>query len=154
MAARAALLVIDMQNDFCQPGGAMSVGGAMACVPRVVRAVELARSKGVPVVWIVREHDALGAKPPCGIPPPSVPERSSSPFPLFYFRLRVLTARRVGVDVEKFRAPLYAEGRGACVPGTHGVQLVDGLSVREGEFRVVKKRFSGFFGTNLDALLR
>lgn len=41
-----------------------------------------------------------------------------------------------------------------CVEGTPGAALADGLRVRPGDLTVVKRRYSGFFGTDLDQLLR
>ena len=48
------------QNDFCLPGAVLCVKGAMGCVPKVIEAVEVARSRGVPVIWVIREHDTSG----------------------------------------------------------------------------------------------
>lgn len=59
-----------------------------------------------------------------------------------------------GVDVEWFRQHLYTNGAGSTLPGSDGVKLVDGLDVRHGEHVIVKKRFSGFFHTHLDLVLR
>jgi hypothetical protein len=55
-----ALLVIDMQRDFCDEGSPLCVAGAMDCLPQVEDAVRHARSRNIPVVWIVREHHATG----------------------------------------------------------------------------------------------
>ncbi|CAA7057979.1 unnamed protein product [Microthlaspi erraticum] len=55
-----ALLVIDMQNDFIEEGSVTQVKGGKAIVPNVVRVVELARQRGVLVIWVVREHDPQG----------------------------------------------------------------------------------------------
>mmetsp|Transcript_22842 Transcript_22842/g.63420 ORF Transcript_22842/g.63420 Transcript_22842/m.63420 type:complete len:86 (+) Transcript_22842:151-408(+) len=60
MSQRTALLVVDMQNDFCLPTATLSVDGAMSCLPHVIQAVQNARELGVTVVWVVREHDAQG----------------------------------------------------------------------------------------------
>ncbi|XP_027168239.1 probable inactive nicotinamidase At3g16190 isoform X1 [Coffea eugenioides] len=57
---KTALLVIDMQNDFILPGGPMLVKGGQAIVPNVIKAVEVARGRGIPIIWVVREHDPLG----------------------------------------------------------------------------------------------
>ena len=59
---RAALLCIDMQNDFCLPEATLCVKGAMGCLPHVIEAVDAARRNGVPVVWVVREHHYLGER--------------------------------------------------------------------------------------------
>ena len=61
-----ALIVIDVQNDFCLPDAVLCVKGAMRCIPNVVAAVDAARSHGVPVVWVVREHDPSGEPKPGG----------------------------------------------------------------------------------------
>ncbi|MCR4297376.1 MAG: isochorismatase family protein [Gallionella sp.] len=41
-----------------------------------------------------------------------------------------------------------------AVPGTKGVEIIDALSPMTGEYRVVKPRFSAFFGTELELILR
>ncbi len=55
-----ALLVIDMQRDFCEEGAPLCVAGAMDCLPRVEEAVRHARHLNIPVIWIVREHHPSG----------------------------------------------------------------------------------------------
>ncbi len=57
---KAALLVIDMQRDFCIPGSPLFVAGAPAIQGAVVGAVEAARAQGLPVIWVVREHHVTG----------------------------------------------------------------------------------------------
>lgn len=59
-ASSEALLVVDTQFDFCDPRGSCFVAGAPACIPRVARAVEAARRRGVAVLWVVRAHDPSG----------------------------------------------------------------------------------------------
>ena len=68
---RAALLVVDVQNDFC-PGGSLGVPDGDAIVPRTNRTVALFRRRGLPVVftrdWHPRETKHFkeygGAWPP------------------------------------------------------------------------------------------
>ncbi|KAL4445816.1 hypothetical protein ABPG77_009015 [Micractinium sp. CCAP 211/92] len=57
---KQALLVVDMQNDFCLPDAVLCVKGAMGCLPNVIDAVDVARARGIPVVWVIREHDPEG----------------------------------------------------------------------------------------------
>lgn len=57
---RSALLVVDMQNDFCLPSAPLFVPGAPAVIAAVIAAVDAARARGVPVVWVVREHHVSG----------------------------------------------------------------------------------------------
>jgi nicotinamidase/pyrazinamidase len=47
---RAALLVVDIQNDFC-PGGALGVPEGDAIIPRVNRAIGLFGRRGMPVIF-------------------------------------------------------------------------------------------------------
>jgi nicotinamidase-related amidase len=55
--ASTALLVIDMQNDFVESGGALSVPDAAATVPVIARLAERARAAGVPVIYSQDTHD-------------------------------------------------------------------------------------------------
>ncbi|XP_021732021.1 probable inactive nicotinamidase At3g16190 [Chenopodium quinoa] len=114
---KTALLVIDMQKDFVLPGAPLLVDGAAAILPNVIKAVEVARERGMLVVWIVREHDALGR------------------------------------DVELFRRHLYSEKGGPTVKGHEGAELVEGLEIHKGDYKLIKTRMSGFFATNLHSFL-
>ncbi|BBG98968.1 Isochorismatase family protein [Prunus dulcis] len=112
-----ALLVIDMQHDFVDVDGPTLVGGGKAIVPNVIKAVQIARQRGMLVV--VREHDPLGR------------------------------------DVELFRRHLYPAGKvGPTVKGQFGAELVHGLVIQEGDYKLVKTRFSAFFATHLDSFLK
>lgn len=57
-------------------------------------------------------------------------------------------------DVERFRSAPFHEGRGFCIEGSWGMQPIDRLYPQTGEPVVLKRRFSGFMGTELDLLLR
>ncbi|KAL9262245.1 putative inactive nicotinamidase [Drosera capensis] len=57
---KTALLVIDMQKDFVLPGAVLQVKGGEAIVPNVIKAVDVARRRGMLIVWVVREHDPYG----------------------------------------------------------------------------------------------
>jgi len=79
---------------------------------------------------------------------------------LDYFRIKELPVVHVvrvhrpdGADVELFRKRLF-EDRPFLVRGTEGAQVVEELAPAEGEYVVEKQRFSAFFQTNLDMLLR
>lgn len=114
------MLVIDMQKEFVDP--AMSspafLAGGEKIIPAVAEAVELARKRGIFVVWVVREHDPDGR------------------------------------DVELFRRHLYSGGKGPAMKGSKGAEMADGLVVKEEDYKVVKTRFSSFFATNLDSVLK
>lgn len=61
--AHSAVLVIDMQNDFCDEKGYVEtvvgkdVGACRAVVPEIMALVGAAREKGVPVYWIKANYD-------------------------------------------------------------------------------------------------
>ncbi|XP_021736893.1 probable inactive nicotinamidase At3g16190 [Chenopodium quinoa] len=57
---KTALIVIGMQKDFAIPGAPFLIDGAPAILPNVKKAVEVARERGILVVWAQREHDASG----------------------------------------------------------------------------------------------
>lgn len=124
--SRTALLVVDVQNDYCSPGGALDREGGdiamtRAVVPNVSALVEAARRYGVKVVWLQQTWLPGGA--------------SDSPAWIYM-------KRRNGIRAER------------CVEGTWGQQFVAGLEPRAGEPIVKKHRSSGFVGTNLDLILR
>ena len=50
MGQRAALLVVDVQNDFC-PGGALGVPGGDAIIPRTNRTIALFQRRSLPVIF-------------------------------------------------------------------------------------------------------
>ncbi|KAL5176407.1 putative inactive nicotinamidase [Glycine soja] len=104
---RTALLVIDMQKDFIEDGRPMLVKGGKYIVPNVIKAVDVARQRGILIVWVVREHDPLGT------------------------------------DVELFRRHHYAAGKvGPTSKGSEGAELVDGLVIKEGDYKLEKTRLS------------
>ncbi len=53
----------------------------------------------------------------------------------------------------RYLHPLTAAGK-AMREGTQGVELFPAVDAREGDFYVAKRRFSAFFATELDVLLR
>ena len=62
--------------------------------------------------------------------------------------------RSDGSDIERFRYKDFIEGNKYAVPGTVGCEVVNELKPVEGEYRIVKNRFSGFMNTELDFILR
>jgi nicotinamidase-related amidase len=57
-----------------------------------------------------------------------------------------------GSDVDRSRRDLFAAR--PFLVDSPGADLVDGLRVEPGDYEIVKRRWSAFFGTDLDALLR
>lgn len=61
-AGRTALVVIDMQSTFCEPGGPAEVPGSRAIVPQINALTRQLRPLGVPIVWILHANSHLGNK--------------------------------------------------------------------------------------------
>ncbi|KAM7471753.1 hypothetical protein LguiA_009936 [Lonicera macranthoides] len=60
-----------------------------------------------------------------------------------------------GRDVELFRRHLYKDGKPKPISkGSAGAELVDGLVIREKDYKLVKTRFSAFFATHLHSFLQ
>jgi nicotinamidase-related amidase len=62
--------------------------------------------------------------------------------------------RADGSDIEISRRDAFMTGPKYVVPGSHGAQIVDELRPAEDEYVIIKPRFSAFFGTELDLILR
>ncbi len=59
-----------------------------------------------------------------------------------------------GVDAELFRRHFFEEGKPFCIAGTKGAEIPDEIAPQPGDIKVTKQRFSAFFGTDLDLILR
>jgi len=53
---RTALIVVDVQNDFADPAGSLSVAGAAEIIPRINDDIGLARAAGATVVYTQDWH--------------------------------------------------------------------------------------------------
>ncbi|MFH1103728.1 MAG: isochorismatase family cysteine hydrolase [Actinomycetota bacterium] len=124
--ARSALLVIDMQNDFCHPDGAFAKRGldismAQEIIPTLQRLMAAAREAHVPVA-IVR-----------------VVRGQYTGWPA----LDRLSRHNFGPDF----VPVFVEG-------TWGAELLEGFEPKPGDIALDKNRYGAFTGTNLDLILR
>lgn len=130
---RAGLVIVDVQNDFCDDRGYLGRLGApmgliQAMAPRLKRLLAAARQRGVPVIHVISHHDEEYASP-------------------------VVTEQKLrhGLPMELDGRPL--RDAPYCLKGTWGADLY-AIDARPGEEIVVKHRYSGFHGTNLDLVLR
>jgi biuret amidohydrolase len=57
-AVPTAVLVVDMQRDFLEPGAPAETIGGLALVPRINRVTRAARLAGVPVIFTHERHRA------------------------------------------------------------------------------------------------
>jgi ureidoacrylate peracid hydrolase len=123
--AHTALLVIDMQNDFCAKGGyidktsKLDVAGCEKVADAINVAVDAARAAGVRIVWIRANYE---------------PQYLAAP----------VKARHVVRGIEK---------EICCAGETWGYDFF-GVKPRDGEHFVEKHRYDAFHGTALDDILR
>jgi nicotinamidase-related amidase len=132
-ARHAAIVVVDMQNDFCKPGWAfdrLDIDLSMypSMIPRLIRLLEVARSVSVPVIYLQMTV---------------LPGRSSDSPAQLRFNMRLhMASHHVSEPL------LYT------VEGTPGQEIIPELVPQPGDLVVRKYRSSGFWGTHLDMLLR
>jgi nicotinamidase-related amidase len=127
----AALVVVDMQKDFCTPGGAFDRLGVdismyPPMVPRLSRLLDGARAAGVLVIYV--QMTVLPGR------------RSESPAQIRFNRRLHLAST--------------GEPLGYTEDGSVGQEIIAELAPAEGDVMVKKYRSSAFWGTNLDMLLR
>ncbi len=126
----SAVLIVDVQNDFCAEGGAMHSEGrdlslVQAMVPRLVRLVDAARAARVPCIWIRNVYNSQ---------------------PNWYLSevwLEQAMRRRKGLYVE----------RPVCESGAWNGDFYQ-VRPRPAEVIVTKHRYGAFEGTDLDLILR
>jgi ureidoacrylate peracid hydrolase len=136
---KTAVIVVDMQNDFGSKGGMLDragidVSGVQQAVAPTARALAAARKAGVPIVYLKMGYHAdlsdLGTE--------------GSPNRTGHQHLHV---------GESVPAPNGEQSR-ILVRDTWNTQIVDGLKPQPGDVAIYKTRFSGFYNTDLDAILK
>lgn len=133
---RTALIVVDMQNAFASPGGMLDLAGidvkpARDVIANARMVCEAARGSGVPVIYLT-----------IGYPPDmSTAGGPDSPNP----------EKELALNLMRERPELLGQ---LLTFGTWDFQIIDELKPEDGETVIVKSRYSGFAGTNLDAVLR
>ena len=137
----SALVVVDMQNDFCHPQGwfgqkGVSMRATRKPIPMLQKLLPLWRAAGGRVVWL-----NWGVRP----------DRLNLPASVLFKAKVDAQGQLTGVG--------YAEtspvDRGpSLVPGHWGAQVVDELPVAATDITVFKHRLSGFHDNELDSLLR
>src|SRR2546421_1320213 len=133
---QTAVLLVDMQNAFASKGGMLDlagidVAGARAAIANARRLIDAARDAGIPVIYLVM-----------GYPPDqSTAGGDDSPNPQKELALCLMRER--------------PELRGTLLTfGTWDFHIVDELAPLPGDTVIVKSRYSGFHGTDLDSVLR
>ncbi|WMS44550.1 cysteine hydrolase [Acuticoccus sp. MNP-M23] len=137
---RTAIVVIDMQNDFCAPGGwvdhhlGVDVSPGRAPIEPLLAMLPNLRAAGVPVIWVnwgVRADMA-------NLPPNQI-------------HLYKNDGGEGGIAEP---LPGKPGGEKVLAQGTWNADVVDELAPEAGDLRVDKHRISGFWDTPLDSILR
>jgi nicotinamidase-related amidase len=136
-AGRTAVVVIDMQNDFCAKGGwldhiGVDVTPARRPIDPLRALLPALRRAGMPVVWV-----NWGNRPDRLNLSPSV--------------LHVYKPSGQGVGLGD---PLPGNGAHVLERGSWAAAVVDELTPAGEDVRVDKYRMSGFWDTELDSILR
>src|SRR5512135_3304995 len=59
--SKMAMVVVDMQNVFCEPGGALEIPASRDTADNINRLAAACRKGGIPVIWIRSYHPTGGA---------------------------------------------------------------------------------------------
>ena len=137
--SKTALLVIDMQNDFGTKGGMFDRAGLdismiQATVRPTSKVLGAVRNTGIPIVYL-----KMGFKP-------DLSDLGTADSPNRTRHLRFGVGQRIS-------APDGTEGR-ILIRGTWNTDIVSELKPKTEDRIVYKHRFSGFFETELDDVLR
>ncbi len=135
--AKAAILVIDMQNDFCHPDGwlahiGVDVTPARQPIEPLKALLPELRAANVPIIWVNwgNRPDLLNISPAA---------------------LHVYNPTGVGVGLGD---PLPKNGAKVLMAGSWAAAVVDELEQKPEDIRIDKYRMSGFWDTPLDSILR
>lgn len=135
--AKAAMLVVDMQNDFCHPEGwlahiGVDVTPARTPIELLQALLPELRAAGVPIIWL-----NWGNRP----------DLLNISAGLRHVYNPTGDGVGLGDPLPKRNAPVLTAGSWAAA-------VVDELVQEEGDIRVDKYRMSGFWDTPLDSILR
>ena len=135
-AKDTAVVVIDMQNAYASPGGYLDlagfdISGAERVIERSRRVLETARRARMPVIFFQNGWDA------------DYVEAGGQGSPNYHKSNALKTMR----ERPELQGKLLARGG-------WDYELVDGLKPEPGDIVLPKTRYSGFFNSQLDSVLR
>ncbi|MDB5691719.1 MAG: isochorismatase hydrolase [Alphaproteobacteria bacterium] len=133
---KTAVIVIDMQNAYASPGGYLDlagfdISGAARVIENTKGVLEVARRAGVTVIYFQNGWDA------------DYVEAGGPGSPNFH-KSNALKTMRARPELQ---GKLLARGG-------WDYELVEGLAPQPGDICLHKPRYSGFFNSQLDSLLR
>ena len=134
--ATTAVIVVDMQNAYASKGGYVDEAGfdvepAAAVIGRIDKVLDNARASGMTVVFLQNGWDAGYVE-------------AGTPLSPNYHKSNALKTMRARPELA---------GR-FLARGGWDYELVDALAPRDGDLRVHKPRYSAFFNSQLDSVLR
>lgn len=138
-AATTAVIVVDMQNDFGAEGGmfdraGIPISGIRSVVAPTARVLAAARAAGMQVVYLTMQFE------------PDLSDAGGPDAP------NLVRHRMLGLG-DPVDAPDGRVGR-ILVRDTWNTEILSELAPEDGDIVVPKHRFSGFFETDLDAILK
>jgi ureidoacrylate peracid hydrolase len=131
-----AVIVIDMQNAYASEGGyvdlaGFDISGATGVIGRIAQVLDTARGVGMPVIFLQNGWD------------PDYIEAGGEGSPNWHKSNALKTMRA--------RPELHGQ---LLARGGWDYELVDALKPQPGDIRVHKTRYSAFFNSQLDSVLR
>ncbi len=134
--SETAVIVVDIQNAYASPGGyidiaGFDISGAPAAIAKTKTALEAARKAGLTVIFFQNGWDK------------DYVEAGTAGSPNWHKSnaLKTMRAR------PELKGTLLAKG-------TWDYAIVDELTPQPGDIVIPKTRYSGFFNTNIDSVLR
>ncbi|KIW70153.1 hypothetical protein PV04_02452 [Phialophora macrospora] len=124
MSFRPALIVVDMQNDFCPPDGSLAVSGGREIVPLINKLLASPRFvlKVATQDWHPVDHISFAA---------NHPDPNNKPFESFV-DVHNLVGKKPEQTMKQRLWPVH------CVQGSKGAEIIDDLNVSEVRFFVKK----------------
>lgn len=135
-SGRTALVVIDMQHGFLDPGASLEVPPGRAIIPNIRSLIDTARSRRVPVIFTEFVYST------------AVPCLRGDPFGPEHLPAKPGAPRGLGMESDNC---LIQPGRGE---GAESADTVDELKPRADELVVRGHTYDKFLGTPLDLALR
>jgi ureidoacrylate peracid hydrolase len=134
--SETALIVVDMQNAYASPGGYLDlagfdISGAAKVIENTKQVLEVARAAGVQVIYFQNGWDC------------EYVEAGGPGSPNFHKSNALKTMRKNPALMGKLLAR-----------GGWDYELVDELKPKPGDIQLHKTRYSGFFNSQLDSVLR
>ena len=135
--ARTALIVVDMQNAFAKKGGMLDVLGTLdaARAEPVIAAdkkvLEAFRRRGLKIIFVRMTYG------------PNLADAGGPESPNYWKELALVSMRKHPEMAGKF-----------LTIGSWDWEIIDELQPRPGDITVDKNRYSGFWNTELHAILR